>query len=81
MSVIQFPTPLPAPDQLDLLRLKLIELTNNLAAELLGHCGELAKTTNAPELAAVIRKTDAKLAEASAGWQTMSDAIRKSWHI
>ncbi len=81
MSVVQFPTPLPAPEQLDILRLKLIELTNDLAAEILGHCGELAKTTDAPHLAAVVRKTEDKLAEASAGWQAMSAAIRKSWHI
>ncbi len=81
MTVVQFPTSLPSPEQLDLPRLKLIELTNKLAAELLGHCNELMKATNAPEFAAVVRKTAVQLAEASAGWAAMSGAIRDSWHV
>jgi hypothetical protein len=81
MTVVQFPTSLPAPEQLDLPRLKLIELTNNLAAELLGHCNELMKASSAPEFAAVVRKTAAQLEQARAGWTAMSDAIRDSWHV
>jgi hypothetical protein len=81
VSVVQFPTSLPSPEQLDLARLKLIELTNNLAAELLAHCNELMKAANAPEFTVVVRKTESKLAEASAGWLAMSTVIRESWHI
>jgi len=81
MSVVPFPTSVPAPHQLDLPRLKLIELTNTLAAELLGHCNELMKVQSAPEFAALVRKTEARLAEASAGWTAMSATIRDSWHI
>jgi hypothetical protein len=81
MTVVQFPSALPAPHQLDLLRLKLIELTNSLAAELLGHCNEIMKVQSAPEFAALLRKTENRLAEASAGWTAMSHTIRESWHI
>jgi len=81
VNIVQFPTSLPAPQQLDLPRLKLIELTNNLAAELLGQCNELMKAQSAPEFAAVVRRTEARLAEASAGWSAMSTAIRESWRI
>jgi len=81
VSVLQFPTSLPAPHELDLPRLKLIELTNNLAAELLGQCSELMKAQSAPEFAAVVRKTEKKLAEAIAGWSAMSEAIRTNWSI
>jgi hypothetical protein len=81
VSIVQFPTSLPSPEQLDLARLKLVELTNNLAADLLAHCNELMKTTNAPEFTVIVRKTEAKLAEANAGWSAMSTAIRDSWHI
>jgi hypothetical protein len=81
MNVVQFPTSLPAPHLLDLPRLRLIELTNSLAAELLGHCNELMKAQSAPEFVALVRKTEAKLAESSAGWSAMSNTIRDSWHI
>jgi hypothetical protein len=81
MSIVSFPSSLPAPHQLDLPRLRLIELTNALAAELLGHCGELMKASNAPEFAAVVRKTAEHLAQASAGWAAMSSTIRECWHI
>lgn len=81
MSIVQFPSSLPAPHQLDLPRVKLMELTNNLAADLLGFCNELMKAQNAPQFAAVVRKTEAKLADASAGWAAMSRTIRESWHI
>jgi hypothetical protein len=81
MNVVQFPTSLPAPHQLDLPRLRLIELTNSLAAELLAYCNELMNAKNAPEFAAVVRQTEAKLAEASAGWAAMSSTIRQSWNI
>lgn len=81
MNIVSFPTSLPAPHQLDLPRLRLIELTNSLAAELLGHCNELMQASNAPEFASVVRKTAGRLAEASAGWAAMSSTIRECWHI
>ncbi|HWG76679.1 MAG TPA: hypothetical protein VN660_07770 [Steroidobacteraceae bacterium] len=81
MNIVSFPGALPAPHQLDLPRLRLIELTNSLAAELLGHCNELMKASNAPEFAAVVRKTADHLAEASAGWAAMSSTIRDCWRI
>jgi hypothetical protein len=81
MSIVSFPSALPAPHQLDLPRLRLIELTNSLAAELLGDCNELMKASNAPEFAAVLRKSGDRLAAASAGWAAMSSTIQESWHI
>ena len=81
MNIVSFPSALPAPHQLDLPRLRLIELTNSLAAELLAHCSELMKASNAPEFASVVRKTAEHLAEASAGWTAMSSTIRECWHI
>lgn len=81
MAIVSFPTALPTPHELDLPRLRLIELTNSLAAQLLGDCNELMKATNAPEFAAVLRKTSNRLAAASAGWAEMSSTIRESWKI
>jgi hypothetical protein len=81
MNIVSFPSAMPAPHQLDLPRLRLIELTNSLAAQLLGHCNELMKASNAPEFAAVVRKTAEHLAEASTGWSAMSDTIRECWHL
>ena len=81
MNIVSFPSALPAPHQLDLPRLRLMELTNSLAAELLSHCNELTKASTAPEFAAVVRKTAEHLADASAGWAAMSRTIRECWHI
>jgi hypothetical protein len=36
---------------------------------------------NALELAAAVRKTLAKLSEATDGWELMSETIRDSWRI
>jgi len=81
MTVIKFPTKLPAPDQLDLPRAELVGLLQNIAGLALARGNELMKAKNASEFAAVVRGIGGDTAEASAGWEQFSEKIRVSWGI
>jgi hypothetical protein len=81
MTVVKFPSKLPGPQHLELPRAQLCGLLQELANDVLGHANELRQANNASELAAAVRKTAGKLAEASAGWAAMSNNIREFWGI
>jgi len=81
MTVVKFPSKLPAPHQLELPRAQLCGVLQELANDMLGQANELMHANNASELAAAVRKTAGKVAEASAGWAEMSTKIRELWGI
>jgi hypothetical protein len=81
MTVIKFPTKLPSPDQLELPRVQLIGLLQNLSGLLQARSLKLMEANNAAELAAVVRGIAGDTAEANTGWAELSEKIRVSWGI
>lgn len=85
MNVVKFPSTLPTAQQLELPCLHLVGLLQSLTADLAAQTEELMRCAAgqgyAVEVAAIVHKTAGKIAEASAGWAAMSDAIRSSWGV
>ena len=77
MTVVKFPSKLPAPHQIELPRAQLCGVLQELANDMLEQANELMHANNASELAAAVRNTAGKVAEASAGWADMSTKIRE----
>jgi hypothetical protein len=81
LTVIKFSDKLPTPQQLELPRLRLAGLAHELTIDL-AQCQEaLMNSESAATLAAAIRRTADKLAEASAGWASISSTIPETWGI
>jgi len=78
VNVVKFPSKLPTPGQLELPRAQLVGVLQELSTTLLTQANELFKAATAPEFAAVVRDTAAKVADANAGWAAMS-AATESW--
>jgi hypothetical protein len=81
MTIVNFPTKLPAPHQLEFPRAQLSGLLNDLNAELMQRQLDLLKAGNAVEFATAVRKAAEELAKASAGWSALANTIRESWRI
>jgi hypothetical protein len=72
---------LPDPSQLELQRQQLIAALGDLINELAQSSRDLVTADNALELAAVTRKTLARLSEASNGWELTSETMRDRWGV
>jgi hypothetical protein len=81
MTLVQFPSKLPTPQQLELPRAHLCSVAQELAAELTRSQMDLVQAKNPSEFAAAIRKTADKLAESAAAWTKLKRIIRESWGI
>jgi hypothetical protein len=81
MPIVQFPSKLPTPQQLELPRAHLSSLAQELAADLMQSQMELVQAKNPSQFAAAIRKTADKLAESAAAWTKLKEIIRESWGI
>jgi hypothetical protein len=81
MTIVQFPSKLPTPQQLELPRANLCSLAQELAADLTRSQMDLMQAKNPGEFAAAIRKTADKLAESAAAWTKLKAIIRESWGI
>jgi hypothetical protein len=72
---------LPDPSQLELRRKELTGALEALSNDLMRYRRDLATAADAPELAASVRKTCAKLSEAANGWELMSETLREYWGV
>jgi hypothetical protein len=72
---------LPDPSQLELRQQQLIAALQDLNNELTQSSRDLVTAADAPELAAAVRKTLAKLSEAANGWELMSETMRDGWGV
>jgi hypothetical protein len=81
MSILNFPTKLPTPGQLELPRALAAEALHELTRDLMDLQLEILRTSSAAEFAAAARKAADKLSAASLGWTSMVGTIRDSWGI
>ncbi len=79
MSVINVPTTLPSPGQLDLFRSELIGQLVRVSELLMVRANELMKAERAPELAAVVLAVERDVAETNQAWTGLSGAMHKLW--
>ena len=80
-NILNFPTKLPTPQQVELPRASLSGILQELTIAVMKCYEDVLKADSASELAAAVRKTAEVVGEASAGWSELRNTVRDSWGI